>query len=123
MQKSNVSFLYDNEIFLYNKNNPPIYHYSIYSHSIKLTEACQIQIKNSLPHCYPPLKITYHPCPNMYICHIISKYHNCINLTQSHVSLAIHLNSIPFLFFIPFFLLFLFFKLFCLLFLFFRLLN
>ena len=86
---------FNNKIFLYTKTNPPMYHYSISSHSIKLTEACQIQIENSLPHYHPPPKITY-PCPNIYIHHFNSKYYKCINLTQFHVSVAIHLIFLPF---------------------------
>ena len=70
----------------------------------------------------PPPKITY-PCPNIYIRHFNSKYYNCINLTQFHISVTIHLIFLPFLFFTPFFLLFLFFTRFFLLFLFFTPLN
>ena len=119
----NVSFTcFNNKIFLYTKTNPPMYHYSISSHSIKLTEVCKIQIENSLTHFHPPPKITY-PCPNIYIRHFNSKYYNCINLTQFHVSVAVHLIFLPFLFYTPFFVLFLFFTQFFLLFLFFTPFN
>ena len=110
---------FNNNIFLYTKTNPPTYHYSISSCSIKLTEACQIQIENSLPHYHPPPKITY-PCQNIYIRHFNSKYYKCINLTQFCISVTIHLIFLPLLLFTPFFL---FFTWFFLLFLFFTPFN
>ena len=113
---------FNNKMFLYTKTNPPMYHYSISSHSIKLTEALpntNRKLPSPLP---PPPKITY-PCPNIYIPHFNSKYYNCINLTQFHVSVTIHLIFLTFLFFTPFFLPFLFFTQFFLLFLFFTPFN
>ena len=128
---------FNNKIFLYTETNPPTYHYSISSHSIKLTEALpntnrklpsplppppkyhysisshSIKLTEALQNTNrklhsplpPPPKITY-PCPNIYIPHFNSEYYKCINLTQFHVSVAIHIIFLHFLFFTPFFLLF-----------------